>query len=118
MTTRRWYPTIEVGLATHGHNARIHSSFSGLGGWLCYDYWRQPVRWIRQLRCILLSVAQVTIVELTPETDGNNNPTFEYYPSRGDPILLPILVRTLPANLYPLTWLLPSGMFYLAWTTP
>lgn len=43
-------------------------------------------------------------------TEGNNNPTFEYYPSRGAPIALPILLRTLPANLYPLTWLLPSGM--------
>lgn len=45
--------------------------------------------------------------------EGNNNPTFEYYPSRGNPIMLPILVRTLPANLYPLTWLLPSGKLSL-----
>lgn len=37
------------------------------------------------------------------------NPTFEFFPSRGDPIGSPILARTLPTNLYPLTWLLPSG---------
>ncbi|KAG8921616.1 hypothetical protein FRC00_008432, partial [Tulasnella sp. 408] len=40
---------------------------------------------------------------------GNNNPTFEFYPSRGAPQNLTILFTTLPANLYPLTWLLPSN---------
>jgi len=37
------------------------------------------------------------------------NPTYEFFPSKGDPIGSPILDRTLPTNLYPLTWLLPSG---------
>lgn len=46
-------------------------------------------------------------------SEGNNNPTFEYYPSRGEPIGMPMLLRTLPANLYPLTWLLPSGMLFI-----
>ncbi|KAG9126913.1 hypothetical protein FRC07_001419 [Ceratobasidium sp. 392] len=46
-------------------------------------------------------------------SEGNNNPTFEYYPSRGDPIGMPMLLRTLPANLYTLTWLLPSGMMFM-----
>ncbi|KAG6810066.1 hypothetical protein H0H92_013500 [Tricholoma furcatifolium] len=41
---------------------------------------------------------------------NQDNPTYEFFPPNGDdPILLPILQRTLPANLYPLTWLLPSG---------
>ncbi|KAF5357290.1 hypothetical protein D9758_005833 [Tetrapyrgos nigripes] len=40
---------------------------------------------------------------------GQDVPTYEFFPSRGDPVHLPILDRTLPANLYPLTWLLPSG---------
>ncbi|CAE6496888.1 unnamed protein product [Rhizoctonia solani] len=40
---------------------------------------------------------------------GQNNPTYEFFPSRGDPVGLNILTTTLPANLYPLTWLLPSG---------
>jgi len=40
---------------------------------------------------------------------GQTNPTYEYFPSRGNPIGSPILDRTLPTNLYPLTWLLPSG---------
>ncbi|KAH7323340.1 glyoxal oxidase [Rhizoctonia solani] len=38
-----------------------------------------------------------------------NNPTYEFFPSRGDHIGLNILTTTLPANLYPLTWLLPTG---------
>jgi len=40
---------------------------------------------------------------------GQDNPTYEFFPSRGDPIASPILSSTLPVNLYPLTWLLPSG---------
>lgn len=45
---------------------------------------------------------------------GQNNPTYEYYPSRGDPIELNILGNaTLPANLFPLTWLLPSGNVFI-----
>ncbi|KAG8896391.1 hypothetical protein FRB99_008918 [Tulasnella sp. 403] len=40
---------------------------------------------------------------------GQNNPTYEYFPSRGPPIGLNILNETLPANLFPLIWLLPSG---------
>lgn len=40
---------------------------------------------------------------------GQNNPTYEFYPSTGGPIGLNILTTTLPANLFPLTWLLPSG---------
>lgn len=40
---------------------------------------------------------------------SQNNPTYEFFPSRGAPITSPILQNTLPVNLYPLTWLLPSG---------
>jgi hypothetical protein len=40
---------------------------------------------------------------------GQDNPTYEFFPSRGDPISSPILSSTLPVNLYPLTFLLPSG---------
>jgi hypothetical protein len=40
---------------------------------------------------------------------SQSNPTYEFFPSRGAPIPSPILNRTLPVNLYPLTWLLPSG---------
>ncbi|KIJ68126.1 copper radical oxidase [Hydnomerulius pinastri MD-312] len=40
---------------------------------------------------------------------GQTNPTYEFYPSRGPPVNSPILQNTLPVNLYPLTWLLPSG---------
>lgn len=40
---------------------------------------------------------------------GQDNPTYEFFPPTGDPIPLSFLSRTLPVNLYPLTWLLPSG---------
>ncbi|KAJ7693374.1 glyoxal oxidase [Mycena rosella] len=40
---------------------------------------------------------------------GQDNPTYEFYPSTGAPIRSPFLSDTLPINLYPLTWLLPSG---------
>ncbi|KZT61288.1 copper radical oxidase [Calocera cornea HHB12733] len=40
---------------------------------------------------------------------SQNNPTIEFFPSQGNPIGLNILNNSLPANLYPLTWLLPSG---------
>ncbi|KAI0305706.1 glyoxal oxidase [Multifurca ochricompacta] len=40
---------------------------------------------------------------------AQSNPTYEYFPSRGNPITSPILTNTLPLNLYPLTFLLPSG---------
>lgn len=44
---------------------------------------------------------------------GQNVPTYEFFPSRGQPVNSPILGRTLPANLFPLTWLLPSGNILL-----
>ncbi|TDL26007.1 glyoxal oxidase [Rickenella mellea] len=50
---------------------------------------------------------------------GNSNPTYEYFPSRGAPVASPLLDRTLPANLYPHTFLLPSGNLFiqLNWAT-
>jgi hypothetical protein len=44
-------------------------------------------------------------------SQDNNNPTYTFWPDdnkEGD-IKLPLLDQTVPANLYPLTWLLPSG---------
>ncbi|KAH6880986.1 copper radical oxidase [Coprinopsis sp. MPI-PUGE-AT-0042] len=38
-----------------------------------------------------------------------DNPTYEFFPPTGAIIFSPLLTRTLPANLYPLTWLLPDG---------
>ncbi|KAI9603281.1 hypothetical protein H4Q26_002599 [Puccinia striiformis f. sp. tritici PST-130] len=40
---------------------------------------------------------------------GQNNPTYEFFPSKGNVTGLNLLAISLPANLYPLTWLLPSG---------
>ncbi|KAG8908124.1 hypothetical protein FRB99_000152 [Tulasnella sp. 403] len=51
----------------------------------------------------------------------NNNPTYEFWPRRGDgaAIALNFLLVTLPANLYPLVWLLPSGNLFMTtnWKT-
>jgi hypothetical protein len=44
---------------------------------------------------------------------AQDNPTYEFFPPKGDPITSPLLQRTLPANLYPLTWLLPSGRLFM-----
>ncbi|CAE6434266.1 unnamed protein product [Rhizoctonia solani] len=44
---------------------------------------------------------------------GQNNPTYEFFPSKGDAVGLNILTKTLPANLFPLTWLLPSGNLFI-----
>jgi len=50
---------------------------------------------------------------------SQDNPTYEFFPSLGNPILSPILQSTLPVNLYPLTWLLPSGRILIQsnWAT-
>jgi Glyoxal oxidase N-terminus len=46
--------------------------------------------------------------------DANqNNPTYEFYPSQGAPVSLNILKTTLPANLFPFTFLLPSGNLFI-----
>ncbi|KAF8598417.1 galactose oxidase [Ceratobasidium sp. AG-I] len=42
-----------------------------------------------------------------------NNPTYEFFPPKGVPIDFPLLRTTLPANLYPLTWLLPSDLLFI-----
>jgi hypothetical protein len=42
-----------------------------------------------------------------------DNPTIEYFPSKGPQIGLNILKESLPCNLYPLTWLLPSGNLFI-----
>lgn len=42
-----------------------------------------------------------------------DNPTVEYFPSKGNQLGLNLLAETLPLNLYPLTWLLPSGNLFI-----
>ncbi|KAF8635140.1 hypothetical protein AX15_000524 [Amanita polypyramis BW_CC] len=52
--------------------------------------------------------------------DANSaNPTYEFFPPRELPILSPMIKRTLPLNLYPLTWLLPSARLLIqsGWET-
>ncbi|KAI5475839.1 hypothetical protein MNV49_000803 [Pseudohyphozyma bogoriensis] len=40
-------------------------------------------------------------------------PTYEFFPTRGAPVNSSFLEDTQPANLYPLTWLLPSGQLFM-----
>ncbi|KAG2016308.1 hypothetical protein CC2G_009484 [Coprinopsis cinerea AmutBmut pab1-1] len=51
---------------------------------------------------------------------GQDNPTYQFFPPRGEgTVYLDLLSRTLPANLFPLTWLLPSGKLLIQsnWAT-
>lgn len=48
--------------------------------------------------------------------DGaQTNPTYEFFPpaTGAKPVTSPLLQRTLPANLYPLLWVLPSGKLFM-----
>lgn len=45
---------------------------------------------------------------------SQDNPTYEYFPRNGRPLTtLNILQRTIPVNLFPLVWLLPSGNIFI-----
>ncbi|KAJ3512328.1 hypothetical protein NLJ89_g3581 [Agrocybe chaxingu] len=44
---------------------------------------------------------------------GQAVPTYEFFPPTGPPVVSPILQNSLPANLYPLAFLLPSGKVLL-----
>ncbi|QRV94399.1 glyoxal oxidase [Ceratobasidium sp. AG-Ba] len=46
-------------------------------------------------------------------SEKDNNPTYEFFPSKGIPIGFELLRTTLPANLYPLTWLLPTDRLFV-----
>ncbi|KAF8309792.1 hypothetical protein DL93DRAFT_2170093 [Clavulina sp. PMI_390] len=45
--------------------------------------------------------------------EPQNKPTYEFFPSVGSTLFSQLLNQTLPANLYPLTWLLPSGKLFI-----
>ncbi|KAK4701875.1 hypothetical protein P7C70_g4353, partial [Phenoliferia sp. Uapishka_3] len=42
-----------------------------------------------------------------------SNPTYEFWPTRGPLVTSQFLLDTQPANLYPLTWLLPNGLVFM-----
>ncbi|KDR75046.1 hypothetical protein GALMADRAFT_248901 [Galerina marginata CBS 339.88] len=50
---------------------------------------------------------------------SQDNPTYEFFPAKGPSIPSPILQKTLPVNLFPLVWLLPSGKLLIqsGWAT-
>ncbi|SNX82288.1 probable Glyoxaloxidase 2 [Melanopsichium pennsylvanicum] len=48
-------------------------------------------------------------------SQGSNNPTYEFYPPKGDggSRYLPILQRTVPLSLYPISYLMSSGEVFI-----
>jgi hypothetical protein len=46
-------------------------------------------------------------------TQIQNNPTYEFYPKKGEEVYMDFLNYTVPVNLFPLTWLMPSGKLFL-----
>ncbi|PWZ00934.1 galactose oxidase, partial [Testicularia cyperi] len=48
-----------------------------------------------------------------PIPQSGNTPTAEFFPSRGAPVNVPILDRSWPFSLYPLTALLSDGRFFM-----
>lgn len=85
-----------------------------IGGWIGDHSWRLRVGWICQLRYWRPEQSYrrgksinhqeiISIFRLTPQ----------YFPSKGIPFTLQFLLNTMPVNLFPLTWLLPSGNLFL-----
>jgi Glyoxal oxidase N-terminus len=95
MTTRRWYPTLE---------ALADGSLL-----VCFRFLVCKIL----LTGLLVQVLGGNKLGGFVNDAGQNNPTYEFYPSRGAPIGLNILATTLPANLFPLTFLLPSGNVFI-----
>lgn len=46
-------------------------------------------------------------------THRTNEPSYEFYPSKGEPVHMGILARTVPVNLYPLTFLMANGELFV-----
>lgn len=44
-------------------------------------------------------------------THIQNNPSYEFYPKKGPAVNMQFLSDTVPLNLFPLTWLMPSGQY-------
>ena len=60
-----------------------------------------PTSWVSRIELMVYSYVS-TLVQ--------NNPTYEYWPKQpGGAINMDFLTETVPVNLFPLTWLMPSG---------
>jgi hypothetical protein len=107
MTTRRWYPTLETLPDGSAIIVRLLLCLLSLS--------RDP------LTTFLLG--QIGGCEWGGYVNGanQNNPTYEFYPPKGDgkPVTMNVLLNSLPANLFSLTWLLPSGNLFIQtnWAT-
>ena len=97
MTTRRWYPTLET------------LQVRGLRRCLSVERGKGMFTWAFFFQDGTIIIIGGCDWGGYVNDIGQNNPTYEFYPTRGGPVGLNILTTTLPANLFPLIWLLPSG---------
>lgn len=99
MTTRRWYPSLET---LEDGQAMIVSRL-----WPSSADSQMTLLTPRTRVCIL------SALQLGGEQWGGfvcqpdqhqNNPTYEIFPSKREPVALKFLNDSMPLNLYPLTW--------------
>lgn len=114
MQSERWYPTVEtlqdgsliiVGSLSIKHRGKL-KVFLGSPFLTLISDWRYERWWIRQHGCVVNSI---TINHLTRAkilirschiAEYADNPTIEYFPSKGSQVGLNILAETLPCNLW------------------
>ncbi len=116
MTTRRWYPTMYV------------SRSPALRALCCltlHSYQRDARGWFRNHCRPFFTAPPIKDDSRDTQLGGcdwggyvnsadQDNPTWEIFPpTDGDVVKSDILSTTLPVNLFPLTWMLPSGKIFL-----
>ncbi|KAJ3278892.1 hypothetical protein HK104_001948 [Borealophlyctis nickersoniae] len=73
--------------------------------------WYPTVTTLKDGSAIIISGSLKNLDMDHPE--NNNNPTYEYYPSKGAPRPLDILTWAFPHSLYPLAYTMPSGKVWV-----
>ncbi|TYJ51663.1 hypothetical protein B9479_007751 [Cryptococcus floricola] len=93
--------------------AQSYDKATGTGGWLQMTgkRWYPSVEALPDGTLIIIGGDKNGGYVNTKEQD---NPTYEFFPPQdGDPVDLQFLSDTLPLNLFPLVWLMPSGKLFM-----
>lgn len=98
MQSDRWYPGIES--LADGSMVLIGGAISG--GYINRNYPNVDPAY---------SNGQGT-GSLTNIDGGGSNPTYEFFPSKGDPVISQFMVNTSGLNMYAHTFLMPSGKIF------
>lgn len=71
-------------------------------------------RFFKRVRGFISNITK-SLIYIRCHSANDSNPTYEFWPRRDgeSPISSPVLENSLPANLYPITHLLPSGQFLI-----